>query len=99
MQIKEDIRLEPHTTFRMGGPVSYFAELSTPEEIGDYAAFAREKGMPLILLGGGSNCIFPSEGTLAACVGKIIIPGFEVLSQDEEKAFEWHMKSAETKFR
>ncbi len=86
MQIRENTLLLPYTTFKMGGNAAYFAELESVEDIGEYARFAREKHQPLILLGGGSNSIFPSEGVLAVCVGKIDIKGFEIISQDEHGA-------------
>jgi UDP-N-acetylmuramate dehydrogenase len=86
MQIERNVQLLPYTTFKMGGDAAYFAKLSSAQDIKEYARFARSSNLQLILLGGGSNSIFPSEGELAACVGKIEIQGFEILSQNNNGA-------------
>ncbi len=84
MQIERQVPLLPYTTFRMGCSAAYFAKLGSVQDVEEYARFARSNNMPLILLGGGSNSIFPSEGELAACVGKIDIQGFEIISEGEK---------------
>lgn len=86
MQIERQVPLLPYTTFKMGGSAAYFAELKSVEDVGEFALFAHSNNMPLILLGGGSNSIFPSEGEITACVGKVGIKGFEVISEDENGA-------------
>lgn len=82
MRLREHVILKPYTTFRLGGSVSYFADLAGPEDVVEYARFAREKGLPLLIIGGGSNVIFPDMGELHACVGHMQIAGFEIKSED-----------------
>lgn len=82
MEIKEKILLEAQTTFRMGGSVSFFSELASIDDVEQFAAFAQEKNLPLIIIGGGSNVIFPDRGVLEACVGRMRIRGFEILYQN-----------------
>jgi UDP-N-acetylmuramate dehydrogenase len=86
MEIRERVPMQPFTTFRMGGPVSYFAELNVKTDIADFARFAEEKSLPFMILGGGSNVIFPDTGEFAACVGKIALKGFEIVSQSDTEA-------------
>ncbi len=70
MQIQEHIPLGPKTTMRIGGSARYFAELATKEDVEQAYAFAREKNVPLIVLGSGSNTVF-TEGTVDALVVRI----------------------------
>src|SRR3989344_765384 len=70
MQIDEHVPLAPKTTMRIGGRARYFAEPKTKEDVEEVVAFAQGKGLPLILLGGGSNTIF-ADGTIEAVVIRI----------------------------
>lgn len=60
--IQEQVLLAPYTTFRVGGEADYFAEITTIEELHEAVAFAREKELPIFVLGGGSNIVLPDEG-------------------------------------
>jgi len=55
---------------RIGGTAQFFAEPTTREELEECTAFAREKGVPVLPLGGGSNTIF-SDGEIRAFVLRI----------------------------
>ncbi len=83
MHIKEHVLLKPYTTFKMGGEAFYFAQLSSLSEVEEFARFAQDKNLPLVILGGGSNVILPEE-TLKACVGLIQIQGFEIISDNTQ---------------
>jgi UDP-N-acetylmuramate dehydrogenase len=83
MEAKENVSLKAYTTFRMGGDAAYFSSLKTTEDAAECARFAKEKALPLIILGGGSNVIVNDEIKLNACVGHMEIQGFEIVSEDE----------------
>jgi UDP-N-acetylmuramate dehydrogenase len=70
MEIQENIPLRPKTTMRIGGTAKYYAELETKEDVEAAIAFAEEKNVPFIILGGGSNMIF-ADGTIDAFVARI----------------------------
>lgn len=74
MQIRENIPLAPLTTFSIGGPAAYFAEAESLEDIQAAYAFAKEKSLPVVVLGGGSNIVAPDEG-VGAVVLKIANKG------------------------
>lgn len=61
MDVKELEPLGPKTTMRIGGKARYFALLTTREDVEAAQTFAREKNLPLIVLGGGSNTIFADD--------------------------------------
>ena len=70
LQIQELVPLRTKTTMRIGGSTRYYAELATKKDVEEAYAFAREKSIPLIVLGGGSNTIF-ADGTIEALVVRI----------------------------
>jgi UDP-N-acetylmuramate dehydrogenase len=62
MQLQENVPLAPLTTFRIGGPARYFVEAKSHFEIQEAAEFARTSGLPLFVLGGGSNLLISDAG-------------------------------------
>ncbi len=51
-----------HTTFRIGGPAAVFACPKHLEEVADIRRWTRRRGVPLYLLGGGSNLLVSDAG-------------------------------------
>jgi len=55
------------TTYRAGGPVDVVAEPSSREDLAWLNNFCREKGLPLIALGAGSNVLVSDKGFRGVC--------------------------------
>lgn len=62
LQFQSQRSLSEFSTYGIGGPIRYFAEISTIEEMEEAFLFAREKGCPRLIVGKGSNCLFPDAG-------------------------------------
>jgi UDP-N-acetylmuramate dehydrogenase len=62
MLIEENKPLAPFTTFGIGGPARWFVEAASEEEIAEAAGWAAERGVPLFVLGGGSNLLVSDSG-------------------------------------
>lgn len=60
--LRHNVPLSNYTTMQVGGPAGWFAEPSAEEELLEALAFAREQNLPFIVLGKGSNVVFPDEG-------------------------------------
>lgn len=60
--LKQNEFLSRHTTFQIGGPAKYFFEAAGPKEIKKALEWAEEKGMPVLILGGGSNVLISDDG-------------------------------------
>ncbi len=58
----ENKPLAPLTTLGVGGPARWFLEATTEELVAQAAAWAREKGVRLLVLGGGSNLVISDAG-------------------------------------
>ena len=59
--IEENVGLAPMTTWKIGGAARYFCDTGC-ECVGEVAAWARRKGIPFCVMGGGSNVLVPSAG-------------------------------------
>ncbi len=62
MLLEENKVLAPFTTFGIGGPARWFAAAAREDDIAEAAAWAAERGVPLFLLGGGSNLLVADAG-------------------------------------
>jgi UDP-N-acetylmuramate dehydrogenase len=54
--------LAPLTTFKVGGPADWLVQARTADEVRRAAAAARDLGLPLTVLGGGSNVLIADSG-------------------------------------
>jgi UDP-N-acetylmuramate dehydrogenase len=54
--------LADHTSFRIGGPAEWFAEPATLEELTDLLRDAWRLGLPVSVVGGGTNTLAPDRG-------------------------------------
>ena len=60
--LKRDVPLAERTTFRIGGPASFFLEPPDERAFGRAYAAAKASGLPVRVLGGGSNLLVANEG-------------------------------------
>ena len=61
-RVREGVPLAPYTTFRVGGPADWFLETRNSGEIVDALRIAREGGVRVTVLGGGSNVLVSDAG-------------------------------------
>lgn len=59
---EQDRALAPLTTLGLGGPAACFVEARERAEIGEALALAKARGLPLAMLGGGSNLVVRDQG-------------------------------------
>jgi UDP-N-acetylmuramate dehydrogenase len=62
LKILDNISLAPLTTLEIGGPARWFIEATSEAEIAEACAWARERVVPLFVLGGGSNVLVADAG-------------------------------------
>ena len=60
--IAESIPLAPLTTLGLGGSARFFAEIREASDVAPAIAWARQKDVPVFVLGGGSNLVVADEG-------------------------------------
>lgn len=61
-RVRRDVALGPFTSFRVGGPADWFLETRSADEVIAALALARLAGMPVTMLGGGSNMLVSDAG-------------------------------------
>lgn len=80
MEIQEYVDIREYCTFKVGGQFRYLVTVHTVPEIIEAYNFAREKNLPVKILGGGSNMVFP-DGVLNSVVLKIELLGFDIVTE------------------
>jgi UDP-N-acetylenolpyruvoylglucosamine reductase len=80
--------LAEKTTLRVGGAARLYAEPSTEDDLRVLLAEARRGGIPVLLLGRGSNLIVPDEGVdaLVVALSRESWSGFETLEDGRIRA-------------
>jgi UDP-N-acetylmuramate dehydrogenase len=105
-KIQTNIPLAQFSTFKIGGPAEFFVELETKEEVEQAWAWAKEKNVPITILGGGSNVLISDTGVRGLVIklhnqklesnGNEIICGAGVVVKElVEKAFEKNLSGIE----
>ena len=62
VEIREKVPLSACTSLRLGGPADYFAEPDSPEALTRLLSAARELGLPVTVIGRGSNLLVRDGG-------------------------------------
>ena len=71
-----------HTTFGIGGPADALLTVRTDQQLRDLVRWAQDKGLPLMMLGAGSNLLV-RDGGIRGLVLKLA-NGFESMRQGSE---------------
>ena len=74
LNMKEKVALAPFTTMGIGGNAEFFAEISQLPKLREAVLYAKEKSMPITILGGGSNVLI-KDGMLQGLVLRIALSG------------------------
>jgi UDP-N-acetylmuramate dehydrogenase len=82
MQIQSDVSLKDYSTMRLGGNAKHLVHVTSKQELADAVAWAEERHLPMLVLGGGSNIIFSNGYEGLVIVNRIT--GFDVLDDTHE---------------
>jgi UDP-N-acetylmuramate dehydrogenase len=82
--VVEKVPLADRTWFKLGGPAQYFAEPSSIDELTAVVKRCRDEGLPVRLLGGGSNVLVRDEG-VAGMVISLSHPSFCDIKLDRHR--------------
>ena len=85
-RIRRDAPLGPFTTFRVGGPADWLFESRTSAEIVTALGLAAAAGVPVTMIGGGSNVLVSDAGVRGLVIrtrgGEIHQPGEDRVAAD-----------------
>ena len=65
--VKFNEELRKYTSLRVGGVARYLVIPKDRADLQEALAFARERGLPWVALGNGTNILFPDEGYPGWC--------------------------------
>ena len=72
--LREQVPLAPLTTLGLGGPARWFLDAPDESAIRSGLAWARDAGVRVVILGGGSNVVVPDAG-IDGLVLRVSVPG------------------------
>lgn len=79
--------LKEHTTWRIGGPADILVEPASREDLRTVLYFVREKGLPLTVIGNGSNLLVSDSGVRGVVVkigdrlGAVTVAGQKITAE------------------
>jgi UDP-N-acetylmuramate dehydrogenase len=62
MNIRSNVSLKDYSTMRLGGVAAYLADIASQTDLEEAVAWANERKLPIIVIGGGSNVLWRDEG-------------------------------------
>jgi len=62
VSVRENVSLAPLTTLKIGGSAKYFAEVHSSDQMLSGIRWADGRGLPVFVLGGGSNIVVSDQG-------------------------------------
>lgn len=86
MFILENVPLSGYSTMRLGGPAAYLVDVTSRAEIAEALAWAEERQLPSIMIGGGSNIFWSDEG-FGGLVVVNKIKRFETFNEDADTCY------------
>ena len=82
-QWQQQVSLKPYNTFGIDVRARYFTEAHNDEEVRQALAQASEQGVPVLVVGGGSNLLLTAD--IQALVLRMASRGLRILSDDGER--------------
>ena len=86
MVILRNVPLSAYSTMRLGGKAAYLAEVTDKAEIDEGVRWADGRGLPVLMIGTGSNVIWQDSGFEGlVLVNKLL--GFDIFDEDDENLY------------
>lgn len=86
MNVQENIALSGYSTMRLGGTARFMVDITSRQELREAIDWADAQGLPVIMIGGGSNIIWKDEGFAGlVLVNKIM--RFESFDEDGRNVY------------
>lgn len=82
-RIRRSVPLAPLTTWNIGGPAEFFVEPRSVEEMEELSQYARSVGLPLTVIGRGSNILVDAAGIAGLVICTRMLLGLPVLGPED----------------
>ena len=94
MNIRENVPISTLTTMRLGGAARYVIDIDKVEDLSQAYAFAKEKNLPVYVLGSGSN-IIGRDGGFNGVILVCKLTGMGILREEKDEAVQLYSYSGE----
>lgn len=94
MNIRENVPISTLTTMRLGGAARYVIDIDKIEDLSQAYAFAKEKNLPVYVLGSGSN-IIGRDGGFNGVILVCKLTGMGILREEKDEAVQLYSYSGE----
>lgn len=85
-RVRFDEPMARHTRFRVGGPAAVFLEPKSLDELARLVCGLQDRGIPIVVLGGGSNVLVGDQGVGGAVIRlRFCVPQIESVSCPDGK--------------
>jgi UDP-N-acetylmuramate dehydrogenase len=86
MNMQDNVPLTAYSTMRLGGIARHVAEITSRQDIPDALAWAKERNLPVLMVGEGSNIVWKDEGFQGLLLVNRILR-FETFEEDETNIY------------
>jgi UDP-N-acetylmuramate dehydrogenase len=86
MNIRQSVSLSAHSTMGLGGEAAYLVEVTSRQEVAEAFNWARERQVPSLMIGSGSNIVWRDEGYSGLIIVNQI-KRYEVFEEDETNVY------------
>ena len=94
MNIRENVPISTLTTMRLGGAARYVIDIDKVEDLSQAYAFAKEKNLPVYVLGSGSN-IIGRDGGFNGVILVCKLTGMGILREEKDDVVQLYSYSGE----
>lgn len=94
MNIRENVPISTLTTMRLGGAARYVIDIDKVEDLSQAYAFAKEKNLPVYVLGSGSN-IIGRDGGFNGVILVCKLTGMGILREEKDEIVQLYSYSGE----
>ena len=94
MNIRENVPISTLTTMRLGGAARYVIDIDKVEDLSQAYAFAKEKNLPVYVLGSGSN-IIGRDGGFNGVILVCKLTGMGILREEKDEVVQLYSYSGE----
>src|SRR3990167_5035452 len=88
MQIVENVSLRDYSAMRLGGKTRFYCKVHSEDDLKRAVDFAKQKNLPVIVVGQGSNIVWRDEGFDGLLIANRIT-GRKILAENEKSASVW----------
>lgn len=82
LTVLDGVPLAPFTTLGIGGPARHYTRAGAPEQVPMALEWAKERGLDVLVLGGGSNLLVGDEG-FPGLVLHVVVSGYDANEDDD----------------